>query len=62
MNTAQWAGDRGVWHDQWYETRNTGGRFVRSQSHFRHGITADGPFRPEPGRPSISPTSSGTII
>jgi putative glutathione S-transferase len=40
----------GVWHDQWYETRNTGGHFVRPQSQFRHWITQDGPFRPEPGR------------
>jgi glutathionyl-hydroquinone reductase len=40
----------GIWQDQWYETRNTGGRFVRSESQFRNWITADGPFRPEPGR------------
>ncbi len=40
----------GVWHDQWYETRDTGGRFVRAESRFRDRITPDGPFRPEPGR------------
>ena len=40
----------GVWRDQWYEARNTGGHFERPQSQFRHWITADGPFRPEPGR------------
>lgn len=40
----------GVWRDQRYETRNTGGHFERPQSQFRHWITADGPFRPETGR------------
>lgn len=40
----------GIWHAQWYETRNTGGHFVRPQSQFRHWINPDGPFRPEPGR------------
>jgi putative glutathione S-transferase len=32
----------GVWHDQWYETKNTGGRFVRQSSQFRNRVTADG--------------------
>lgn len=32
----------GVWHDQWYDTRNTGGRFQRSVSGFRNWVTADG--------------------
>ncbi|MDJ0845160.1 glutathione S-transferase family protein [Crocosphaera sp.] len=32
----------GVWHDQWYDTKSTGGRFVRQQSQFRHWITQDG--------------------
>jgi putative glutathione S-transferase len=36
----------GVWHDRWYDTASTGGRFVRSTSQFRHWITADG--RPGP--------------
>ena len=40
----------GVWHDQWYETRNTGGRFERPPTRFRDRIAPDGPFRPEPGR------------
>ena len=40
----------GVWHDQWHDTRNTGGRFIRAESRFRNRITRDGPFRPEPGR------------
>ena len=32
----------GQWHDQWYDTRSTGGRFVRSDSRFRHWVTPDG--------------------
>jgi len=48
----------GQWHDQWYDTESTGGRFKRQQSSFRHWITADGSsgpsgeagFRAEPDR------------
>ncbi|MFQ6537428.1 MULTISPECIES: glutathione S-transferase family protein [Aphanothece] len=36
----------GVWHDRWYDTSSTGGRFVRSASQFRHWVTPDG--RPGP--------------
>ena len=32
----------GEWHDSWYDTGATGGRFVRSTSKFRNWITADG--------------------
>ncbi len=32
----------GEWHDVWYDTSATGGRFVRSDSQFRNWITADG--------------------
>ena len=32
----------GVWHQGWYDTSNTGGEFVRGESSFRGGITADG--------------------
>lgn len=32
----------GVWHDQWYDTKSTGGKFVRSKSQFRNWITQDG--------------------
>ncbi len=35
----------GVWHDQWYDTETTGGRFVRKASQFRNWITPNG----EPG-------------
>ena len=32
----------GHWHDQWYDTKSTGGAFVRQASQFRDQITADG--------------------
>ena len=48
----------GQWHDQWYDTRKTAGRFERQASQFRHWVTADGApgpsgeggFKAEPGR------------
>ena len=48
----------GKWQDQWYDTAGSGGRFVRSDTQFRHWITADGSpgasgdggFRAEAGR------------
>ena len=42
----------GKWQDTWYETKSTGGRFVRKDSSFRDWIRADGStaFTPEPGR------------
>ncbi len=36
----------GRWHDQWYDTKKNKGEFVRSESQFRHWVTADG--RPGP--------------
>lgn len=32
----------GVWHDKWYETKESGGRFQRQDSSFRNWVTADG--------------------
>lgn len=48
----------GVWRDQWYDTKKTGGRFERPQTQFRNWITPDGApgptgnggFKAEPGR------------
>lgn len=48
----------GKWHDVWYDTSASKGRFVRSESQFRNWITADGSagptgkagFRAEPDR------------
>lgn len=43
----------GVWHDTWYDTKSTGGKFQRSASAFRNWLTADG----APG-----PTGTGGFI
>lgn len=42
----------GKWQDKWYDTKSTGGRFVRKDSQFRDWITADGSsgFKAGPGR------------
>ncbi len=48
----------GEWKDQWYDTKSTGGKFVRQDSRFRNWVTADGSagptgeggFAAEPGR------------
>ena len=40
----------GTWQDQWYDTKSTGGAFVRKESAFRNWVTADG---------SPGPTGSG---
>lgn len=40
----------GVWQDVWYDTKATGGRFVRKDSSFRDGVTADGTPIREGGR------------
>ncbi len=42
----------GIWQDQWYDTKETGGKFKRQESSFRNWISADGStgFPAEPGR------------
>jgi putative glutathione S-transferase len=48
----------GKWHDQWYDTTATGGRFLRQDAQFRDWVTSDGEpgptgkggFKAEPGR------------
>jgi len=42
----------GKWQDKWYDTKSTGGRFVRRESQFREWITAYGScgFKAEPDR------------
>ena len=42
----------GTWQDTWYDTKSTGGRFVRQQSRFRDRVSADGStmFAAEAGR------------
>lgn len=36
----------GQWHDQWYDTKTNKGKFVRSESQFRHYVTKDGSAGP----------------
>ena len=36
----------GQWVDQWYDTKSTGGRYVRKPSAFRNWVTADGSAGP----------------
>lgn len=65
----------GKWHDQWYDTKSTGGHFVRKDSQFRNWITADGSagptgeggFKAEPNRYHLyisyaCPWASRTLI
>lgn len=48
----------GAWQDQWYDTKSSGGRFIRTSAAFRNWITPDGApgptgtggFKAEPGR------------
>ncbi|AQA19307.1 glutathione-dependent reductase [Halioglobus japonicus] len=48
----------GKWQDTWYDTKSSGGKFVREDAQFRHWITPDGSagpsgeggFKAEPGR------------
>lgn len=42
----------GKWVDQWYDTKDSGGKFVRQESRFRNTIStdADNPYQPETGR------------
>ncbi len=37
----------GTWHDDWYDTKSTGGKFIRSDAGFRNWITPDGAPGPE---------------
>lgn len=36
----------GVWHDEWYDTKKTNGKFVRKDSTFRNWVTRDGSAGP----------------
>ncbi len=42
----------GVWHDVWYDTKQTKGKFVREDAGFRDWIEnkPQAPFQPESGR------------
>lgn len=47
----------GKWHDRWYDTKSSGGRFVRGEAPFRHWITPDG--RPGPSGEGGFPAEPG---
>ncbi len=47
----------GVWHDQWYDTKETGGRFVRKDAAYRNWVTPDG--APGPSGEGGFPAESG---
>lgn len=36
----------GIWHDRWYDTKKSGGRFERSAAAFRNWVTRDGAAGP----------------
>lgn len=36
----------GIWHDSWYDTKKSGGKFVREDARFRNWITPDGAAGP----------------
>ncbi len=36
----------GTWHDVWYDTKSTGGKFVRTNAKFRNWVTPDGQNAP----------------
>jgi putative glutathione S-transferase len=50
----------GVWKDEWYDTKSTGGRFVRWESHYRNWITPDGRAGPS-GEAALLPNPGVTI-
>lgn len=65
----------GKWQDQWYDTKSTGGHFVRKDSQFRNWVTVDGSagptgeggFKAEPNRYHLyisyaCPWASRTLI
>ncbi|MFW5824550.1 MAG: glutathione S-transferase family protein [Marinobacter sp.] len=47
----------GQWHDQWYDTDSTGGKFEREAARFRNWVTADG--SPGPHGEGGFPAESG---
>ena len=40
----------GVWQDQWYDTKKSGGKFIRTEAQFRNFIELNGGFTPDSGR------------
>ena len=40
----------GVWKDKWYDTKKSGGKFIRTEAQFRNFIDYHSEFTPESGR------------
>ena len=40
----------GVWKDRWYDTKKSGGKFIRTEAQFRNFIDYHSEFTPESGR------------
>ena len=40
----------GVWQDKWYDTKKSGGKFIRSEAQFRNIIEVNSNFTPDSGR------------
>jgi putative glutathione S-transferase len=40
----------GVWQDQWYDTKKSGGKFIRTEAQFRNFIDFNTEFAPDSGR------------
>ena len=40
----------GVWQDKWYDTKKSGGKFVRTEAQFRNFIQNESDFTPDTGR------------
>ena len=40
----------GVWKDRWYDTKKSGGKFIRTEAQFRNFIDNDSEFTPDSGR------------
>ena len=40
----------GVWQDKWYDTKKSGGKFIRSEAQFRNIIEDNSNFTPDSGR------------
>ena len=51
----------GEWADQWYDTKATGGKFVRTEAQFRNWITADGSAGPS-GKGGLNVVSSYFLL
>ena len=47
----------GVWQDKWYDTKETGGRFKRTDAKFRNWVTTDG--KPGPSGEGGFPGEAG---